>query len=67
MVDALNRLRHDAVVGGNNQNCDIRHHGTAGTHGGKRLMARCIQEGDGASVDFDRISTNMLRDAAGFP
>src|SRR5579871_300484 len=31
-----------------------------------RLVARCIDEGDPAVVDFHRICTDMLRDSAGF-
>ena len=65
VVDGLDGLGHDAVVGSNHQNGDIGHVGTAGTHGGERLVARGIQEGDEAVVDLDLICTDGLRDAAG--
>ena len=65
MVDGLDRLGHDAVIGGDDQNCNIGHVGTAGAHGGERLVARGIQEGDEAVVDLDLICTDGLGDAAG--
>ena len=64
VVDGLHGLGHDAVIGGNDQNSDIGHVGTAGTHGGECLVARRIQEGDQAVVDLDLICTNGLGDAA---
>ena len=65
VVDGLDRLGHDAVIGGDDQNCNIGHVGTAGAHGGERLVARGIQEGDEAVVDLDLICTDGLGDAAG--
>ena len=64
MVDALHRLGHDAVIGGDHQDGNIRHHGAAGTHGGKGLVARGVEEGDGAAVDLDGIGADVLGDAA---
>ena len=66
MVDAFNRLRHDAVIRCHNENCNIRYHRTAGTHRGECLMARRIQEGDRLAVDLNGIGTDCLRNAAGF-
>ena len=66
VVDGFNGLGHDAVLSGHHQNGDIRHHGAAGTHGGKGLVARSIQEGDGLAVDHHLIGTDVLGDAAGF-
>ena len=65
VVDGLDGLGHDAVVGSNHQNRNIGHVGTAGTHGGERLVARGIQEGDEAVVDLDLICTDGLRNTAG--
>ena len=65
VVDGLDRLGHDAVIGGDDQNCNIGHVGTAGAHGGERLVARGIQESDEAVVDLDLICTDGLSDAAG--
>ena len=60
VVDGLDRLGHDAVIGGDDQNCNIGHVGTAGAHGGECLVARGIQEGDEAVVDLDLICTCLL-------
>ena len=65
MVDGLDGLGHDAVIGSNDQNGDVSHVGAAGTHGGECLMARSIEEGDEAVVDLDLIGADGLRDAAG--
>ena len=64
MVNALNGLRHNAVVGSNNEYCDIGDHCAARTHGCKCLMARSIQEGYGTAVDFNGICADMLGYAA---
>ncbi|MPM74320.1 hypothetical protein SDC9_121307 [bioreactor metagenome] len=66
MVDGLHGLGHDAVVRGHHQNGDVRNHGAAGTHGGKRLVARRIQEGNGLSVQLHLIRADVLGDAARF-
>ena len=65
MVDGLNRLGHDAVVRRDHQNGDIRNLGASGTHGGKCLMARSIQERDGTILHLDTVRADMLGDAAG--
>ena len=58
-------LGHDAVLGGHHQNGDIRHHGAAGAHGGKGLMAGGIQKCDGLAIDLHLIGADVLGDAAG--
>ena len=65
MVDGLDGLGHDAVIGSDDQNRDIGHVRAAGTHGGECLVARRVEEGDQAVVDLDLISTDGLCDAAG--
>ena len=65
VVDRLDRLRHDAIIGRDDEDGDIRDHGAAGTHGRERLMARGIEEGDRLAVDHDAVSADVLRDAAG--
>ena len=42
MVDGLNGLRHDTVIGRNHQDRNIGHQCTSCTHGGKRLVSRRI-------------------------
>ena len=65
VVDGFDRLRLDAVLGGDDEDGDIRDHRAAGTHGGERLVARGIEEGDGLALDLHLIGADVLRDAAG--
>ncbi len=65
VVDGFDRLRFDAVLGGDDEDGNIRDHRAAGTHGGERLMARGIEEGDGLALDLHLIGADVLRDAAG--
>ena len=60
------RLRHDAVIGADHQNDDVGHLGAAGTHTGKRFVARRIDEDDLLAVVRHLRCADMLRDAAGF-
>ena len=66
VIDGLERLRHDAVVGRDNQHDDIGYLGAAGTHAGECLVARSIDEDDLAAVLLDVIGADVLGDAAGF-
>ncbi len=65
VIDGLDGLRHDAVVGRHHQDDDIGDFGAAGAHAGERFMAGRIDEYDLAAVLLDVISTDVLRDAAG--
>ena len=69
MVDGLHRLRHHTVVGGYHQDRDIGGLRTAGTHGGERLVARGVDEGDQSFVavvgDGNLIGTDVLSNATG--
>jgi len=67
MGNGFPRLRHDAVVGCHHQDNNIRSLGTAGAHGGKCRVTGSIQEGDGVSLVFHLVGTDMLRNATGFP
>ena len=61
MVDSLDSLRHHIVVGSHNNDSHIGHLRTTGTHSGKRLVTRCIQERNLlAACESNVISTNML-------
>ena len=64
MVDRLDGLRHDAVVGSHDQNDDVGHLGAASTHGRKGRVTGGIDEGDLAVVDHDLRSADSLRNAA---
>ncbi len=66
MFDRLDRLRHHAIVGGDNQHHDVGGRGTARAHGGEGLMARRVEEGDQrAGRCFHLIGADMLGDATG--
>ena len=69
VVDGLHRLRHHAVVGGHHQDRDVGGLGTAGTHGGERLVTRGVDEGDrplvAVEVDGHLVGADVLGDAAG--
>ena len=65
VVDGLDRLRHDAVVGGHHEDDDVGDVRAAGTHGGERLVARGVDERDLAAVLLDDRRADVLRDAAG--
>ena len=65
MIDGLFGLRHDIVIGCHDNDDHVRHLGTTGTHGGKRLMTRCVEERDTASVlQLHIVGTDVLRDTS---
>ena len=65
MRDGLSRLRHDAVVGGDDEDGDVRHLRAARPHGGERLVAGCVEERDLAPVDVSLVRADVLRDPTG--
>ena len=66
MRDGFFGLRHHAVIGGDDQNHQVSRLRAARTHGGKRLVARCIEEGNHALRRFDVIRANVLGNPARF-
>ena len=63
--DRLDRLRHDLVVGRDDQHDDVGDLRAAGAHGGERLVARRVEEGDRlAARQLDVIGADVLGDAA---
>ena len=67
MVDSFLRLRHHVIIGSDNNDNHVRHLCTTGTHSGKRLMTRSIEERNLTSVfQFHVVSTDVLRDTTGF-
>ena len=48
VADRLDRLRHDLVVGRDDEHDDVGDLRAAGAHGGERLVARRVEEGDRA-------------------
>ena len=65
VVDGLDRLRHDAVVGGNDQHDDVGDLGAAGAHLGERGVTGGVDEGDLAAVALDHVGADVLGDATG--
>ena len=63
--DRLLRLRHHAVVGGDDEHGDVGHLGAAGAHGGERLVAGRVEERDLPAVVVDLVGADVLRDPAG--
>jgi hypothetical protein len=53
MADSLACLRLHAVICCHNDDCDISHACTAGTHRAERLVAWRVQEADGAVFTID--------------
>ena len=65
MVDGLDGLGHDAVIGSDDQDRNVGHVRAAGTHRGERLVARGVQEGDDTVIALDLVRADGLGDAAG--
>src|SRR5919202_1241214 len=69
VVERLDRLRHDTVVGGHDQDDDVGHLRATGTHRGERLVTRGVDEGDRAllalQLGLDLVGADVLGDAAG--
>ena len=66
VLDRLDGLRLDAVVGGHHQDHDVGDVGAARAHGGEGGVARGVQERDGAARGLDMVGADVLGDAAGF-
>ncbi len=67
MVDCLDGLGHDVVVGGHNDDTEVGHLGTTGTHGCERLVAGGIEECDMTAIgELDVVCADMLCDTPGF-
>ena len=66
MRDRLAGLRHHAVVGGNDEDRDVRDLRAARTHGGERLVTGGIEEGDPATVEGRLVGADVLCDPARF-
>src|SRR5439155_4971490 len=65
VADGLLGLRHDAVVGGDDDNGNVGDVGAAGAHLGEGLVAGRVEEGDGPAVVDDAPGPQALGDAAG--
>ncbi len=66
VADGLDRLRHDAVVGGNHQNDDVGDVRAPGAHFGEGCVTGGVKERDFlVALDRNLIGADMLGDAAG--
>ena len=65
MVDGLDGLRHDAVIGRHDDDRNVGDGGAAGAHGRKGFVARRVEERDLLAVQLDAVGADMLGDAAG--
>src|SRR4051812_8848795 len=69
VVERLDRLGHDAVVGRDDQHDDVGDLRTTGTHRGERLVTRGVDEGDRPLVVLelgdDLVGADVLGDATG--
>ena len=64
VIDRFLRLRHDAVVGGDDEDDDVGHLRAAGTHHREGFVARRVEEDDLPAALLDVIRADVLRDAA---
>ena len=65
VVERLEGLGHHAVVGGHDQDDDVGGLGAAGPHGGERLVARGVDEGEDVPVLLGLVGADVLGDATG--
>ena len=66
VVDGLDGLGHDPVIGRHHEDDDIRHLRPAGAHGREGLMAGRVQEDDPAVIHLDFVGSDVLGDASRF-
>jgi len=63
VVDGLQGLRLHAIVGGDDQDGDVRDLRPAGAHGGEGFVAGGVQEGDLAAILLYLVGADVLGDA----
>ena len=73
VIDSFDRLRHDSIIGGDDQHDNIGGLRASRTHSGKCFVAGRIEEHNLAAVgrrlfvrDAHLVSANVLRNTAGF-
>ena len=65
VIDGLDGLGHDPVVGRHHQDDDVGDVGAAGAHGREGRVTGCVEEGDfGAALGLHLIGADVLGDAA---
>ena len=66
VIDRFDRLRHEAVVRRHHQHDNVSDMRTARTHRGKRGVTRRIEKCNTGAFVIDRVSADVLGDAACF-
>src|SRR5436190_1921694 len=66
VIDRFLRLRHDAVVGRDDEDDDVRHLRAARAHHRERFVTRRVEKDDLAALLLDVVRADVLRDSAGF-
>ena len=66
VFDRFDRLRHDAVIGGDDEDDDVGDVRTASAHVRENGVAGSVEEGDFQLVVNDLIGTDVLGDATRF-
>ena len=66
MLDGLDGLRHDAVVGGDHEDDDVGGVRAARAHRGEGGVAGGVEESDGAFRGLYAVGADVLGDATGF-
>ena len=67
VADGFDGLRHDAIIGSDDQNDDVGDVGASCAHFGKGRVPWGIDESDLLAMDFLLIGADGLGDAARFP
>ncbi len=66
VVDCLDGLRHDVVIGRYDDDTQVSDFGTTCTHSGKRFVSRSVEECEVASVgELDVVGSDVLCNATG--
>ncbi len=66
VIDRFDRLRHETVVRRDHEDDDVGHVGAAGAHGGEGGVTGRVEESDFGPFVIDRVSADVLGDAARF-
>ena len=66
VINRFDRLRHNAVVGGNDQHNDVGDIRAARAHRGERGVAWSIDKRNLVAIVIDTVRADVLRDPAGF-
>jgi hypothetical protein len=66
VIDRLNGLRHDAVIGRDNEHDDIRYVGAARAHLSKGCVTGCVDERKSRAIMFDGVRADVLGYSARF-